>query len=166
MLESRPEDVLVKLVKTVETVKTMETVGRDCSGCRDWRSEKNDLDSSDNLKARDAGASKRTIWFLMSISKCLLVIKNSVAMVEWCAARQKHRIEIVLLILSVVDCGVLNLVTWSRYFLIRKISSRDWFQSFIKFEDYAAHSFGSLVFSTHWPAPARQPKRNIEKKEI
>ena len=66
MLESRPENALVNTVETVETVETVtvETVGRDCRDRVDWRSEKSIAYLvTDNLKARDASASKNYLNF-------------------------------------------------------------------------------------------------------
>ena len=81
MLESRPEDALVKLVKTVDVVETVETVETvKLKDCIDWRSEKSMSHSltysvCDNLKARDASASKKwDSWIRMRMNLALLYL--------------------------------------------------------------------------------------------
>ena len=71
MLESRPEDALGSLVETVETEETEETVQTTETVETEKKSLSNSL--SDNLKARDASASKKDLWgrgYALSYDSC------------------------------------------------------------------------------------------------
>ena len=61
MLKSRPDDALVKLVKTVETVEIVETVETvETVQTEDLKKVSLTDSVTDNLKARDASASKNS----------------------------------------------------------------------------------------------------------